>query len=66
LIDNALIWVAGHIVKKKVDSLFRSKSGLGLPSSYGTEGNQEFVVYCAGVVEEGTNDRGALARDLVW
>jgi hypothetical protein len=33
-----------------------ANSGFGLPSSDGSEGNQEFVVHCTVIVEEGTNN----------
>jgi hypothetical protein len=39
-----------------MDHLFHDNSGFGMLDRNGTESHQEFIVYCAGIVEEQTDD----------
>ncbi len=65
LIDNAVIWVGGNIIKEEVDCLFSSYCGVSLSSCYGTESHKEFVVYCTGVVKKGSDSFLNLVLALV-
>ncbi len=55
-VHNAVCWICSDIVKEEVNCLFSGNGSVCLASGNGTEGDQKFVVYHSGIVEEGTND----------
>ncbi len=55
-ICGAIIWVHGQVVDKLVHGNIGGFSGCGLLGAQGAEGDTEFVVNSAHIVEESAND----------
>ncbi len=55
-VHNAASWIGRDIVEKEVNGLFSGNGSICLTSGNGTEGDQKFVVYRSGIVEEQTNN----------
>ncbi len=55
-VHNAVSWIGSGIVEKEVNCLFSGNGSVCLTSGNATEGDQKFVVYRSGIVEERTDD----------
>ena len=55
-IDDTIVGIGSYVVKQLIDCVESFGGGCCLASTDGTEGNEEFVVNSASVVEETSND----------
>jgi len=65
VVGGAVVRIGGAVIEDMVDCLFCGFSGVGLASGDGVEGGQNFVVNCAGIVEESPAQSESLYPTIV-
>ena len=55
-VGDAVVGICGTVIKKMTDVWVGGFCGGGLLGAYFAEGMKKFVVYCPGIVEEGTGN----------